>query len=299
MTTPDEKPNNEPNPVAQIITTRTGQVGVVDAAVLCVLYLLVPQGVFWHVVVPANALLCLVGLCAYFVCVFVPGVLPQPVSLLGVPPRFFRLPVYVSPNCIALTFDDGPHPDTTPHFLDVLHAHGAKATFFLVGEQVEQFPHLAARIAREGHTIGVHGLHHRTMVTQTPHQVRRDLRQAQAIIETATGVPLTRRLVRPPYGFKTWTLLRTTARAGWTIVDWSLDVRDYKTAQNEDAVAQIVARFECGLETAKGKYRSGEIVLLHEQVPGTNGKSRPQTALAAMPELLRACERRGLRCVAL
>jgi peptidoglycan-N-acetylglucosamine deacetylase len=62
---------------------------------------------------------------------------------------------------VALTFDDGPHPEGTPAVLEVLAAAGARATFFLIGEQVERRPELAARIVAEGHLVALHGYRHR------------------------------------------------------------------------------------------------------------------------------------------
>ena len=186
----------EPNPVAQIIAVRTVQWGIADTAFMAALHFVLPPETFWHVGVPVNALWCAAGLSGYFVSVFVPGVLPQPVKWLRVPPRFYRLPE-TDGDAVALTFDDGPHPDTTPHLLELLAKHDAKATFFLVGKQVQTYPHLAAQISDEGHTIGVHGLHHRTMILQKARQIRSDLSQAQQIIEQATGKPLTRRFFAP------------------------------------------------------------------------------------------------------
>src|SRR5438874_7006796 len=61
---------------------------------------------------------------------------------------------------LALTFDDGPHPEHTPRLLDVLAEHGLKATFFVVGQQAERYPHVIRRMAREGHDVGNHTFHH-------------------------------------------------------------------------------------------------------------------------------------------
>ena len=88
--------------------------------------------------------------------------IPALASALGVPRRI------EGGTGVALTFDDGPHPEGTPAVLDLLAASGAKATFFLVGEQVRAFPELAERIASEGHEVAVHGDRHRVVRTAQP-----------------------------------------------------------------------------------------------------------------------------------
>src|SRR5581483_7976778 len=99
---------------------------------------------------------------------------------------------------VALTFDDGPHPEGTPAVLSVLEEAGMTATFFLVGEQVERRPTLAAEIAARGHVIALHGYRHKPQPALPARAVRDDLAQGAAVIEAATGVELTWH--RPPYG---------------------------------------------------------------------------------------------------
>src|SRR5207248_7423807 len=88
---------------------------------------------------------------------------------------------------VALTFDDGPHAEGTPAILAALEREGAKATFFLVGEQVERRPGLAAEIAAAGHAVGVHCHRHRNLMRLPPRQVRNDLDRAAEAIASATG----------------------------------------------------------------------------------------------------------------
>ena len=87
----------------------------------------------------------------------------------------------------ALTFDDGPHPDGTPAMLEILAHAGVRATFFLVGEQVQRNPALAGEIAAAGHEIGLHCHRHRNLLRLAPWQVRADIARARDTIETAAG----------------------------------------------------------------------------------------------------------------
>ena len=80
---------------------------------------------------------------------------------------------------VALTFDDGPDPQTTPRILDTLRQHHVKATFFVVGSQVERHPDLLRRIVEEGHTIGNHTYDHADMSKLTPGQIRAELHRTQ------------------------------------------------------------------------------------------------------------------------
>lgn len=260
----------EPNPVFPIIGVRTAQVGGAAIAALLAMGAVLPPERMRPVVAAGGALVA-GGLSAYFVATFT-AALP-----LGAP-VMTELP---NGDAVALTFDDGPHPATTPRLLDLLAEHDAKATFFVVGESARRYPDLLRRIRDAGHGVGVHGLRHRAMVLESAAAIRRDLREAIRVIEQAAPGGLPVRLFRPPYGFKTWTLGREARRLGLQIVAWSLDGRDYDPLTAEALLARLRSRL-----------RPGAIVLLHE---------RPQTTrtLDALPGLLRHCAGRGWRCVAL
>ena len=84
---------------------------------------------------------------------------------------------------IALTFDDGPDPATTPAILDVLRDYHVKGTFFVIGARAEQHPELIDRIVSEGHTLGNHTYYHRDLTKLTPELVSRELQDTQAVID--------------------------------------------------------------------------------------------------------------------
>lgn len=263
------------NPVAQIIVTRTLQTSGVALLALAGLRAILPPERFGPLV-PAGGLLVAGGLSAYFVATFAPRM------RLGGGSLVCRLPTRAG-AVVALTFDDGPHPQTTPRLLDVLAEHDARATFFVVGEQAARYPDLVEKIAAAGHEIGIHGLRHETLVLQSAKQTANDLRAARRIIAGAAGFadPAAVRLFRPPYGFKTATLCRTAARLGLVTVAWSCDPRDYDFAGVDAIRAHLAARL-----------RAGDIVLLHER-PGTTH------TLDALPGVLTDIAARGLACVAL
>jgi peptidoglycan/xylan/chitin deacetylase (PgdA/CDA1 family) len=101
---------------------------------------------------------------------------------------------------VALTFDDGPDPRTTPRILATLRRHDVKATFLLVGSQVERHPALLRRLVEEGHTIGNHSYDHADMSYLTPGQIRLELQRTQKAVDKSLGYHYQMTIMRPPYG---------------------------------------------------------------------------------------------------
>jgi peptidoglycan/xylan/chitin deacetylase (PgdA/CDA1 family) len=180
---------------------------------------------------------------------------------------------------VLLTFDDGPHPEGTPAVLEALG--GARAVFFLVGEQVERYPSLAAEVAAAGHEIALHGHRHRNQMRVTPGALADDLRRATDAIGAATGrAPA---LYRPPYGIFTPAGLAIARRAGWTPLLWSKWGRDWRARTTPEEIAGLATR----------ELTAGDVVLLHDADWYSQPGSHRRTA-AAVPRVLEAIERRGL-----
>ena len=186
---------------------------------------------------------------------------------------------------VALTFDDGPDPRTTPAVLDLLAEAKATATFFLVGEQVERHAGLAAEIAAAGHEIGVHGFRHRPALLRPPRALEADLDRAEAVIGAATGrKPV---LYRPPFGVFSAAALLSVRRRGWTPLLWSRWGREWEPGASPEQVAR----------RATTPLAAGDVVLLHDAsyygVPGF-----ANIAARALPAILEVLARRGLEPVA-
>jgi peptidoglycan/xylan/chitin deacetylase (PgdA/CDA1 family) len=191
-----------------------------------------------------------------------------------------------SPGGVALTFDDGPHPEGTPAVLEALAARGALATFFLVGEQVERRPALAAEIVAAGHTVELHGHRHRNLLRVPPRALARDLDRGAALVAEASGrAP---RLHRAPLGIYSPAALAAVRARGWHPTLWSRWGRDWR----RDATPQsIAARAADGLAP-------GDVVLLHDADYYSAAGSWRRT-VAALPRILDAIEARSLRTVTL
>jgi peptidoglycan/xylan/chitin deacetylase (PgdA/CDA1 family) len=190
-------------------------------------------------------------------------------------------------SSVALTFDDGPHVRGTPAALESLRRQGARATFFLVGEQVRREPALAREIVAAGHTVAVHGQRHRNLLRLTPAQVRDDVRRGRATIADVTGQ--SPRLYRPPYGVLSGPGLRAARRERCEIVLWSRWGRDWRAAATAETIAADL------LDAGPPR---GDILLLHDadhySAPGSW-----RATVAALPHILQAGSEGGLRWVAL
>ncbi|MEA2291764.1 MAG: hypothetical protein QOF17_784 [Solirubrobacteraceae bacterium] len=203
-------------------------------------------------------------------------VVPTLARALSVPTRS------TLPGTVALTFDDGPHPQGTPAVLEALAAAGARATFFLVGEQVQRSPGLAAEIAAAGHAIALHGHRHRNLLRIPAGALARDLDRGAEVVAAATGAAP--RLHRPPYGIYSWTALRAVRARGLTPVLWSRWGRDWRAGATP---ASIAAKVAAGV-------RDGDVLLLHDADDYSAPGSWRATA-AALPRVLEAIGAAGLR----
>ena len=181
-----------------------------------------------------------------------------------------RLP---EPRGVALTFDDGPHPQGTPAVLDLLERAGATATFFLVGEQVERWPGVAAQIAAAGHEIALHGYRHRLLLRRPTPILARDLDRASEVIAAATGVVPT--LYRPPYGIFSLGALRLVRARGLRPLLWSRWGRDWGARERP---AEIARR-------ASAVLVPGDVVLLHDADHYSSPSSWERT-VAALPSII-------------
>jgi len=171
---------------------------------------------------------------------------------------------------VALTFDDGPDPETTPRILDILRQEGVRATFFVVGTKLKRYPELARRIAAEGHALGCHSYDHQRQTNLTEEQVWRQIRDCQVLARRA-GVQLV--AYRPPYLEQNATVRRAVQR-------WQMPL----------VMATVLGEAEHPTRTHAWVYRyarrahNGSILLLHDTYPHTAD---------ALPELIRALRQRG------
>ena len=164
----------------------------------------------------------------------------------------------------ALTFDDGPHPEHTAPLLDGLKERGVKATFFLVGTQIQYAPQLVERMVREGHQIGVHTYSHLSVTGLEREEFQLQVEGTRRLIYSLIGEQ--ELWLRPPYGMLDENTLNW---ADGPVILWSVDPEDWK----DDKVKRIK-------EHLVAHVRDGDIILMHDIYP-----SSVEAALAAVDEL--------------
>lgn len=186
---------------------------------------------------------------------------------------------------VALSFDDGPDPEVTPAVLDELKRHGARATFFVIGQALEAHPELGRRIVAEGHVLANHSWQHSYMQNfRLREWQQQEIARAEHAIEAVSG-RASSRLYRPPVGMKTGDQARALVELGLKVVAWSVHSRDTVDPDPQSMARRVLSGI-----------RGGDIVLLHDgdRVPGKRKSCAPAVKL-----ILEGLRAKGLECVAL
>ena len=157
--------------------------------------------------------------------------------------------VLVSGNYIAITYDDGPHPQNTPRLLDMLAKRNIKATFYVIGRSVNLHPGVLRRTVAEGHEIGNHSHTHRLLSKLGDSEVRKEMQLCQDAIGKAAGVRP--RTMRPPYGG----LLQRQRQLihkefGYPTILWSVDPLDWKRPGASVIASRILYQHNCKVESS-------------------------------------------------
>lgn len=156
------------------------------------------------------------------------------------------------PKVVALTFDDGPHTVYTPKILEILRRYKVRATFFLIGERVERFPHIVRMIVSEGHEIGNHTYSHpNNLPIKNWDEIRKEIEKCSEAVERVTGIRP--RLFRPPKGFLNYKVLTLAQLEGHTLVFWTVSA-NHKEATIPKAMAKRVLKL----------VHPGAIILMHD-----------------------------------
>ncbi len=191
-------------------------------------------------------------------------------------PRLVYSSVHVAGPYIAMTFDDGPSPVSTPKLLDMLKARGIKATFFLIGENVAAHPDIVKRIYAEGHEVANHSWSHPPLNRCSSEKFQHELNATNEAIQAATGFRPT--LIRPPYGATNANLDRAmNEKYGMKVILWSVDPMDWRY-RNSERVANYILTHT----------KAGDIILSHDIHP---------TTVNAMPKVFAGLIAKGFKFV--
>ena len=156
---------------------------------------------------------------------------------------------------IALTFDDGPSAGYTAEILDILREYDVKATFFVIGKNVEAYPDLLRRTVAEGHEIGNHTYSHPHLKTIDEARLSEEVARSATLLQEVAGIRTS--LFRPPEGIITPAVTAAAEKGGYRTVLWSIDTMDWAL----NPAPKIV-------QTIKREASDGDIVLFHDWVAG-------------------------------
>jgi len=174
-------------------------------------------------------------------------------------PRFgFFLPIISKgksgKKAVALTFDDGPDPVTTPAILSLLSSHKVKATFFVIGKKADEYPELIKNIIQQGHTIGNHSYHHDTLVMLKSYKkLKREIEDTQNVLKRHGIIPL---LFRPPVGITNPKLKNALSELNMQAINFSCRAVDFGNRRIKYLSKKILKNLH-----------SDDIILLHDIMP--------------------------------
>ncbi len=176
---------------------------------------------------------------------------------------------------IAITFDDGPHSTETERILDALDKYDAKATFFMLSNNVKNNPDIARKVADEGHEVANHSISHANLKAVNKKQAKNEVKESAKVIEDVTGVKP--KSFRPPYGNYTDDVMDFAVESNQTIILWSVDTEDWDAKNAKQIQQQAVANA-----------RPGSIILMHDI---------HKTTADAVPKILKQLKQQGYEFV--
>ncbi|AEF93214.1 polysaccharide deacetylase [Desulfotomaculum nigrificans CO-1-SRB] len=188
--------------------------------------------------------------------------------------------VNTSQKIVALTFDDGPDPRFTPDILDILQQYHCKATFFVVGQNLELHQNLVKRALAEGHEVGNHTMSHTNLHAIPQQAVFAEINNCSQSIAALTGVAP--KFFRPPVGITNPSIEKTASNLGMVEVHWTVAIEN-QSAPTPEAMARRVLE----------RVRPGSIILLHD------GRLDRSKTVQSLPLLLQGLDEKGYQAVTL
>lgn len=179
---------------------------------------------------------------------------------------------------IALTFDDGPHPRYTPQILNILKKYNVKATFFVIGKNIENYPSTLKRIYEEGHEIGNHSYDHSNVSTMSKNDIKYEIDKCEQLIKEQLN--FTPKLFRPPQGKLNASVEAVSSSLGYYIILWSIDTRDWEHNDPNNI-----------MNTVQRNVKGGDIILMHDYISGKN------TTCDALELMIPALQKQGYKFV--
>lgn len=181
--------------------------------------------------------------------------------------RLYPYGVFRMGKAVYLTFDDGPIPEVTPRVLEILARYKVKATFFMVGENIDKYPEVYEQVVKAGHSIGNHTYNH----------IKGWRCSTKAYLENVAKFPKKTHLFRPPYGRTWWWQRRALAKNGYAICLWDVLTHDYNACYSPQRMLGIIKRYT----------RNGSIINFHDSVKSN------ERMLAVLPQAIEWLQAQG------
>ncbi len=181
---------------------------------------------------------------------------------------------------IALTFDDGPDPISTPKILELLTKEKIKASFFVVGKNVEKHPEILKETFKRGHLIANHSYNHRYFVFSRKYQLLANLDKTSGLIDNVINKQP--KIYRPPYGLRLWWLAKAVHEAGYNLVTWDNMTLDYWGMSAASIKRNIL-----------NKVKPGGVIVMHD---GHEGLARSNNhVVEALSEIISELKKNGYK----
>jgi peptidoglycan/xylan/chitin deacetylase (PgdA/CDA1 family) len=195
-------------------------------------------------------------------------------------PQKYPNDVFVNgPNkkMVALTFDDGPDPITTPKIIAALNQENVKGTFFFIGAKVQKYPEIVKSAYNNGNVIASHSFYHHLLPKKTVKEIHQDLEKTSATIHQVIGKSPA--LLRPPFGETNDKLVKVAKKDHYKIILWSIDTLDWYQREQSNIQRNVY-----------DNVRNGDIILMHTE------DYTLETA-KAIPTIIKELKRRGFQIV--
>ena len=186
------------------------------------------------------------------------------------PYGIFRVDTVPTAKVAYLTFDDGPIPEVTPKVLEILARYDVKATFFMVGENIDKYPEVFAQVVSAGHRVANHTYNHMKGFDYSLDEYLANVAQCQQTLDNHQSPITNHQLFRPPYGKATLAQRRALSRMGYEIIYWDVLTRDYN---NKITPARM-------MKTIQRQTRRGSIINFHDSLKSN------ERMLAVLPEVI-------------
>ena len=185
---------------------------------------------------------------------------------------------------VYLTFDDGPIPEVTPKVLAILDKYGIKATFFMVGENIDKHPEVFAQVLAAGHSIGNHTYNHLKGWKTSFNEYMGNVEKWEEVVNRQPCAPVNRRKIfRPPYGRTWWWQRKALVNRGYTIYLWDVLTRDYNKSRTPEEMFDQIKR----------QTRPGSLINFHDSIKSN------ERMLEVLPKAIEWLQKEGYELAAL